>query len=79
MTDAVVVGEDVDRHEEGGASLPIRIFWGRFLRRIRGKASGNPPQIPCLSARLGLGAEAALKVGGHLPMRALVPWGIQGF
>ena len=79
MTDAVVVGEDVNRHKEGGASLPVRVFRCRILRWLGGKTCRYPSQFLHLSALMGLWAEATLKVGGHFPGRALVPWIIQGF
>ncbi len=39
MTNAVTVGEDIHRHEKGGASLPVCEPRGGVLRGVRGETS----------------------------------------
>ncbi len=78
MSDAVDMGKDVDGHEERGACLPACVFGGRVLCRLGGETDGYPSQFFRPFALLGFWAEAAFEVGGHLPMRVMVPRRIHG-
>jgi len=60
VADVVVVGEDVHRHVERGASLLVGVPRGGVLRGIRGKACRDPPILLGFLSPDGSGSEADL-------------------
>ncbi len=73
VTDAIVLGEDIECHEKEGAGHLDRVFRSGVFRRLEGEIGGDPSDFSRFLALLRFGAVAALEVSSHLPGCMLIP------